>query len=86
VSSDVIEDDIESAGVDVGDLVTTPLARASASDKADRYEAAEDGVGEDDFLNKDDEDDLRFNAIGDGKGEPSGIVFHSLTSDASTNK
>lgn len=69
VSSDdsVIEDDRERAGVDVGDL-DRPLARASASDKADRYEAAEviganDG---DDFFLKIEREGEDLKAIGEG--------------------
>ena len=37
-----MDDEMESAGVDVGEPVVVPRALASACDRADRYEAAED--------------------------------------------
>lgn len=77
VSSDdsVIEDDKERAGVEVGDL-DRPLARASASDKADKYEAAEvigANDGDDFFLNIEREgEDLK--AIGEGSVMAAGDI------------
>lgn len=78
MSSDeeVIDEDRESAGVDVGDL-PFPRALASAKERAERYEAAE-AMGEevdweDRFLNMDVEDWGLFKAIGEGKGELNGM-------------
>jgi hypothetical protein len=78
VSSDeeVIEDDSESAGVDVG--VATELferARASTWETAERYDAADAGTAlADRFLNIKDDCWGLFKAIGNGRGELKGIV------------
>jgi len=78
VSSDeeVIEDDSESAGVD--DTEAAELferARASASDRAERYDAADAGTAlVDRFLNIEDDCWGLFKAIGDGRGELRGII------------
>ena len=82
VSSDeeVIEDDSESAGVDVGEAIEPfERARASAWDRAERYDAADAGTAlADRFLNIEVDFWGLFNAIGDGRGELKGIII-SLT-------
>ena len=78
VSSDeeVIEDDSESAGVDVGEATELfERARASAWDTAERYDAADAGTAlADRFLNIEDDCWGLFKAIGDGRGELKGII------------
>lgn len=78
VSSDeeVIEDDSESAGVEVGEAIEPfERARASACDKAERYDAADAGTAlADRFLNIEVDFWGLFNAIGDGRGELKGII------------
>lgn len=76
---EVTEDEIERAGVDVGEPCRTPLALASACESAERYEAA-DAMAERDcpdfFLNI--EGVVGFvTAMGDGNGELSGILATS---------
>jgi hypothetical protein len=67
--SEVMEDESESAGVAVGAWALK--RRASASDKAERYEAAVFGAKVDElfFLNIEDVGDMLLRAMGDGRGE-----------------
>ena len=74
------EDDRDSAGVVVGGVLAT-LARASASETADRYETAvgmggKPGVGF--FLNMEGVGDL-LNAMGDGEEAREGITVRTAT-------
>jgi hypothetical protein len=69
----VIEDESESAGVAVGACALK--RRASASDKAERYEAAVGAkVDELFFLNIEDVGDILLRTMGDGSGE-AGILY-----------
>lgn len=62
---DVTDDDNDSAGVELG-VLPCALARASASETADKYEAAVFKAGEDIFLNIDGVGDAGFSAMGEG--------------------
>lgn len=62
---DVTEDDRDSAGVELG-VLPCALARASASETAERYEAAVFSTGVDFFLNMDGVGDADWRAIGEG--------------------
>ena len=59
------EDDNDKAGVELG-VAPWPLARASASETADKYEAAVLSAGVDFFLNIEGVGDAGLIAIGDG--------------------
>lgn len=76
---EVTDDEIERAGVDVGEPFSAPLALASACESAERYEAA-DAMAERDvpdfFLNIEGVVGLET-AMGDGSGELNGILATS---------
>jgi len=76
---EVTDDEIERAGVDVGEPFSAPLALASAWESAERYEAA-DAMAERDvpdfFLNIEGVVGLET-AMGDGSGELSGMLATS---------
>jgi len=77
---DVTDDEIESAGVDVGDPPTLPLARASACESAERREAADAIAASwvpDFFLNMDVWGGLGT-AMGDGRGELIGMAVEKI--------
>ena len=61
----VTEEDMESAGVEAG-VAPCLRALASASETAERYEAAVDIAGVDFFLKMDCVGDAELNAMGDG--------------------
>lgn len=67
---------MDKAGVDVGEPFRCSLALASACESAERYEAAE-AMGDNDvvdfFLNIEGVEGF-VSAMGDGSGEPSGMV------------
>lgn len=75
---DVIDEESDNAGVDVGGRACPFRARASACDSAERYEAAE-AIGARDwldrFLNMDGVGEAMLNAMGDGKGLLAGIFW-----------
>lgn len=60
-----MDDDSDNAGVELG-VPPCALARASASDTADKYDAAVFKVGTDFFLNIDGVGDAGFTAMGEG--------------------
>jgi hypothetical protein len=73
---DVTEEEIDRAGVDVGDPLSCSLALASACERAERYEAA-DAMGDNDvvdfFLNIEGVEGF-VSAMGEGRGEPNGML------------